>query len=135
MKARTRAWRLRHIATHYVDPVIRPLAAWIPTFAVMTHRGRKSGRVYRTPINVFRRGHTYLFFLTYGTDVDWVKNVVTAGSCSLRVRGHDVTLVHPELVVDPELRAAPPIHRFVERRVAGVDTYLRMRREDADEVG
>ena len=101
----------------------------------MTHRGRKSGRVYRTPINVFRRGHTYLFLLTYGADVDWVKNVVTAGGCSLRVRGHDVTLVNPELVVDPELRAAPRIPRFVERRVAGVDTYLRMRREDADEVG
>ena len=108
MKAHPRAWRLRHIVTHYVDPDIRPLAAWIPTFAVMTHRGRKSGRVYRTPINVFRRGHTYVFLLTYGADVDWVKNVVTAGSCSLRVRAHDVALVNRELVVDPELRAAPP---------------------------
>ena len=100
----------------------------------MTHRGRKSGRVYRTPINVFRRGDAYLFFLTYGADVDWVKNVLAAGQCSLRIRGQDVALVDPELVVDPELRAAPRIPRFVERRVAGVDTYLRMRREDADEL-
>lgn len=127
MKARTRAWRFRRIATKYLDPVLRPLAAWVPTFAVMTHRGRTSGRVYRTPVNVFRHGDAYLFFLTYGADVDWVKNVLAAGSCSLRTRGHDVTLVDPELIEDRELRAAPRIPRFIERRVAGVDAYLRMR--------
>ena len=138
MKARTRAWRFRRIATHYLDPVLRPLAAWVPTFAVMTHRGRTSGRAYRTPINVFRRGDAYLFFLTYGADVDWVKNVLAAGSCSLRTRGHDVALVDPELIEDrepPDLfiahllehRDAPLVPRFIERRVAGVDTYLLMR--------
>ena len=127
MKARTRAWRYRRIATHYLDPVLRPVAAWLPTFAVMTHRGRRSGREYRTPINVFRRGDAYLFFLTYGADVDWVKNVLAAGSCSLRTRGRDVALVDPELIEDRELRDAPVIHRFIERRVAGVDAYLRMR--------
>jgi deazaflavin-dependent oxidoreductase (nitroreductase family) len=127
MKARTRAWGFRRIATRYLDPVLRPLAAWVPTFAVMTHRGRRSGRVYRTPINVFRRGDAYVFLLTYGADVDWVKNVLAAGSCSVRTSGHDVTLVDPELIEDRELRAAPLIPRFIERRVAGVDTYLRMR--------
>jgi deazaflavin-dependent oxidoreductase (nitroreductase family) len=126
MKARTRAWRFRRIATRFLDPVIRPLAAWVPTFAVLTHRGRTSGRVYRTPVNVFRRGGAYLFFLTYGADADWVKNVLAAGSCSLRTRGHDVALVGPELIEDRELRAAPLIPRFIERRVAGVDAYLRM---------
>jgi deazaflavin-dependent oxidoreductase (nitroreductase family) len=127
MKARTRAWRFRRIATRYLDPVLRPVASWLPAFAVMTHRGRMSGREYRTPINVFRRGDAYLFFLTYGTDVDWVKNVLAEGSCSLRTRGHDVGLVDPELIEDGELRDAPPIPRFIERRVAGVDAYLRMR--------
>jgi deazaflavin-dependent oxidoreductase (nitroreductase family) len=127
MKARTRAWGFRSIATHYIDPVLRPVAAWVPTFAVITHRGRKSGRVYRTPVNVSRDGDAYLFFLTYGADVDWVKNVLAAGGCSLRTRGHDVALADPELIEDPELRVAPPIPRFIERRLAGVDAYLRMR--------
>lgn len=127
MKARTRAWPFRGIATKYLDPVLRPVAAWIPTFAVMTHRGRRSGRVYRTPINVFRRGDAYLFFLTYGADADWVKNVMAAGSCSLRTRGRDVALVDPVLIEDRELRDAPPVPRFIERRVAGVDAFLRMR--------
>jgi hypothetical protein len=39
-----------------------------------------------------------------------------------------VALVDPELIEDRELRDAPLIPRFIERRVAGVDAYLRMRR-------
>jgi deazaflavin-dependent oxidoreductase (nitroreductase family) len=124
---RTRAWRLRRIATRYVDPVLRPLARRLPAFGVVVHRGRKSGRVYRTPVNVFRRGESYLFFLTYGSDVHWVKNILAAGSCSLETRGRVVQLADPELVTDPELRPAPPPVRLIERRLAGVTQYLRMR--------
>jgi hypothetical protein len=82
---------------------------------------------YHTPINVFRRGDACFFFLTYGSDAQWVKNVLAAGSCSLETRGRVVELVEPELITDPELRPAPPVVRFVERRMAGVTQYLRMR--------
>jgi hypothetical protein len=67
-----------------------------------------------------------LFFLTYGSDVQWVKNVLAAGACSLRTRGRDVALIEPELIRDPELRLAPRAVRFVER-LAGVTEILRMR--------
>ena len=119
-------WRFRHAATRYVNPVIRPLAGRLPTFGVVTVRGRRSGRMFRTPVNVFRRGDAYLFFLTYGSDVQWVQNVLAAGTCSLRTRGREVSLVEPELIVDPELRLAPPIVRLLEG-MAGVTEVLRMR--------
>jgi len=120
-------WRFRHIATRYLDPPLLPIARRVPTFGILTHPGRKTGRVYRTPINVFRRGSDYLFFLTYGSDAQWVKNILAAGSCSLETRGRVVQLVEPELITDPELRPAPPVVRFVERRIAGATQYLRMR--------
>jgi deazaflavin-dependent oxidoreductase (nitroreductase family) len=120
-------WRFRHVATRYVNPVTRQVARKLPTFGVLTHRGRKTGRIYQTPINVFRRGDAYFFFLTYGSDAQWVKNVLAAGSCSLETRGRVVELVEPELITDPELRPAPPVVRFVEARIAGVTQYLRMR--------
>jgi deazaflavin-dependent oxidoreductase (nitroreductase family) len=120
-------WRLRHLATRFIDPVLLPVATRLPAFGVLTHVGRKTGRVYRTPINLFRRGDDYLFFLTYGADVQWVKNVMAAGSCSVETGGRVVELVEPELITDPELRPAPPLARFVERRIAGVTQYLRMR--------
>jgi deazaflavin-dependent oxidoreductase (nitroreductase family) len=123
---RTRVWRFRRLVNRYVNPITRPVAKKLPAFAILTHRGRESGRTYRTPINVFRRGDDYLFFLTYGSDVQWVKNVLAAGSCSIETRGRVVELVGPELITDPELRPAPPHVRFVERRIAGVTQYLRM---------
>jgi len=120
-------WRFRHAATRYVDPILRPVAGRLPAFGLVTHRGRKTGRTYETPVNVFRRGDRYLFFLTYGSDVQWVKNILAAGECTLRTRGRDVRLVVPELIADPKLRLAPPFVRFVEQHLAGVTEVLRMR--------
>src|SRR5262245_63341576 len=120
---RTRAWLFRHVATRYVDPVLRPLAASIPFFGVITHRGRTSGRIYRTPIIVSRRGDAYVFILTYESDVQWVENVLAAGSCSLESRGKVIQLVEPELITDPELRPVPAPVRFIEGRIAGVTLY------------
>jgi deazaflavin-dependent oxidoreductase (nitroreductase family) len=125
--SRTRMWRFRRIATRYANPVMRHVAGKLPAFGVLIHRGRTTGRRYRTPINVFRRGDAYFFFLTYGSDAQWVRNVLAAGSCSLETRGRVVELVDPELITDPDLRPAPRGVRFVERRIAGVTQYLQMR--------
>jgi deazaflavin-dependent oxidoreductase (nitroreductase family) len=127
MDGRTRMWRFRHAVTRYVDPVLRPVAGRLPAFGIVSHRGRKTGRMYKTPVNVFRRGDQYLFFLTYGSDVQWVQNILTAGGCTLRTRGREVRLVEPELIADPELSLAPPFVRFVEKSLAGVTEVLRMR--------
>jgi deazaflavin-dependent oxidoreductase (nitroreductase family) len=126
VRRRTRMWRFRHVARRYVNPVTGRVAGKLPAFGVLTHRGRKTGRTYRTPVNVFRRGDAYFFFLTYGSDAQWVKNVIAAGACSLETRGRVVELVQPELITDPELRPAPPVVRFVEGRIAGATQYLRM---------
>ena len=120
-------WRIRPYVNRYLNRLTRPLARRLPGFAILTHHGRKSGRVYTTPVNVFRRGGDYVFLLTYGSDVQWVKNVLAVGSCSIETRGRVVELVDPELVTDPDLEPAPPPVRFIEQRLAGVTQYLRMR--------
>ena len=102
------------------------IAAWLPFFGVLTYRGRRTGRTYRTPINVFRRGDRYVFFLTYGSDVHWVKNVRAAGECSIRMLGREVRLVDPELIVDPTRRLVPLPVRIVGRLI-GVTEFLQMR--------
>jgi deazaflavin-dependent oxidoreductase (nitroreductase family) len=126
MDERTRMWGFRHVATRYLNPFTRLLAGWLPGFGILTHEGRATGRIYRTPINVFERGGGYVFFLTYGSDIQWVKNVLAAGRCSLRTRGRDVALVDPELSTDAELRIAPPPVRWVGRLV-GMTQFVRMR--------
>jgi deazaflavin-dependent oxidoreductase (nitroreductase family) len=129
---RTRVWRFRRLVNRYLNPVMQAVAKRLPGFAVLTHHGRRTGGTYRTPVNVFRRGDTYLFFLTYGSDAQWVRNVLSTGTCSIETRGRVVELVEPELITDPELRPAPALVRFVERRIAGVTQYLRMRAAPSD---
>ena len=45
-------------------------AGWLPGFGILTHVGRKSGKVYRTPINVFRAANGFIVALTYSSQSD-----------------------------------------------------------------
>jgi deazaflavin-dependent oxidoreductase (nitroreductase family) len=117
---------LRPLTTRFVNPISRLVAPWLPAFGLLRYRGRTSGKEYRTPMNVFRKGDEYVFALTYGSDVQWVKNIVAAGECRLRSMGRDYRLIEPRLYTDPARGDMP----FVVRQFLGllnVTEFLRMR--------
>jgi deazaflavin-dependent oxidoreductase (nitroreductase family) len=118
---------IRPFTARVINPATRLFAGWVPGFAIVSHVGRRSGRTYRIPMIVFPRGDYYLFALTYGSDVDWVKNVFAAGGCQIRTRGRDVRLVEPELIVDPELRLLPWPLGWLLGRLDRVTEVVRMR--------
>jgi deazaflavin-dependent oxidoreductase (nitroreductase family) len=99
------------------------VAGRLPGFGIVVHRGRRSGREYRTPLNVFRRPGGYAIALTYGPDAEWVKNVLAAGGSLLETRGHRVRLTNPRVVRDPARRPVPPLVRDVLGLI-GVDAFL-----------
>jgi len=123
----TRLRRLRPFAVRYINPITRLFAGWLPGFALLTYNGRKTGRTYRTPINVLRHGDHYVFALTYGAEESqWVKNILAAGGCQMRRMGRDVRLVEPELLVNPDPRLVPgPLRVF--GRLGRVTEFVRMR--------
>jgi hypothetical protein len=55
----------------------------------------------------FRDGDDYVFALTYGSGVPWVRNVLAAGRCELETGGRIVDLAEPRVVVDPGRRLMP----------------------------
>jgi deazaflavin-dependent oxidoreductase (nitroreductase family) len=124
--ARTRMTFLRPFTTHLFNPVSRLFAGRLPGFGILSYMGRTSGRHYRTPINVFRRGDDFVFALTYGSDVQWVKNVLAAGRCDIRILGRDVALVDPEVFTDPSRHLMPLPVRLI-LRLSGTTEFLRMR--------
>jgi deazaflavin-dependent oxidoreductase (nitroreductase family) len=65
---------------------------------LVLHQGRRSGIHYETPVMVERTPNGFLFALTYGSEVDWYKNVLAAGSCRLRFRGCSYELGNPSCV-------------------------------------
>ena len=110
-----------------LNRVTRPLAHRLPGMGVVVHRGRRSGRLFRTPVNVFRSGAGYRIALTYGTDVDWVKNVLDAGGCELETRGRLIRLVAPHLYHDDQRRHMPVVVRLILRAL-GVADFLTLER-------
>lgn len=65
---------------------------------VITHVGRSSGRMYRTPLEAHRVDGTFVFILVYGSESDWVQNVLAGGSASLEADGETVELTSPRLL-------------------------------------
>ena len=117
---------MRPFTTRFVNPVTRRFARWLPGFGIIRYRGRRSGSVYRTPMNVFRRGDAYVFALTYGPDVQWVKNVLATGRAELEIRRQRVRLTDPEVIHDPTRRLMPlPVRFFLG--LMRVSMFLRMR--------
>jgi deazaflavin-dependent oxidoreductase (nitroreductase family) len=90
---------------------------------VVVHRGRKSGKSFRTPVNVFVRGNTYVFALTYGEGSDWVRNVQAAGGCELVTRRATVGLTAPRVEHSDTRTELPRVVRTI-LRATNVHDYL-----------
>jgi deazaflavin-dependent oxidoreductase (nitroreductase family) len=98
-----------------LNPVMRLVAGRLPGFGLLTHVGRRTGRRYTIPVNVFPDGESgFRIALTYGRNAEWVRNVRAAGRCTLRTRGREVELVEPRLVHDPWRSWAPvPVRQML----------------------
>jgi deazaflavin-dependent oxidoreductase (nitroreductase family) len=104
-----------------------PLLRHLPGFAVVHHRGRRSGRELQTPVNLFPVPDGFVIAMTYGSHTDWVRNVLAAGECDIETRGRIVHCTDPELYTDPQRRHIRPVERAA-LALLGVEEFLRLRR-------
>ena len=105
-------WQMR-----YMNPVMRRWARYLPTFAVVEHRGRKSGKPYETVVNAYRKGNVLAVLLGHG-ETDWVKNVLAAGKADLKVRGRDVRITSPRVLpAGSDTEGLPRIARLGARHM------------------
>jgi deazaflavin-dependent oxidoreductase (nitroreductase family) len=117
-----RVARINRAAT---NRILGPLARVLPGLGVVIHRGRRSGREYRTPVTVFRTPDGYVVALTYGVG-DWARNVLAAGGCDLEMRRRVVRLVDARLVRDPS-RGAVPVFIRPALAALGVTEFVHLR--------
>lgn len=102
------------------------IAPWAPGWAIVVHRGRKSGRTFRTPLWAFRRRNGFVIALTYGPETDWVRNVLAAGGCELQTRRRRYQLGVPVVFRDEDATDMPAFIRFMLRRVIKAPEFLRL---------
>jgi deazaflavin-dependent oxidoreductase (nitroreductase family) len=111
------------------SPLFRPLAGrrFFPLWAVLRHRGRRSGREYAVPVGLRATADAYYIALVFGQRTEWVQNVVAAGGCTVRWRGKDIVLTDPTIVrADEAAFAFPAVLRWMMRAV-GADQVIRLR--------
>jgi len=115
------------IASHRFNPIASRFLLRLPGFGQIVHVGRISGKEYRTPMLVFRRGELITLALTYGPHTDWVQNVLAAGSCTLIQHDRSELLTDPQVLHDPALPNLPRLVRTF-LRLLGVEHVLVLHR-------
>ena len=71
-------------------------------YPVVQHVGRTSGRFYETPLDAYPTKTGYVLVARYGPESDWVRNILAAGTATLRVEGQDHALDSPRLISQEE---------------------------------
>jgi deazaflavin-dependent oxidoreductase (nitroreductase family) len=117
--ARFNRWGPNRIVRTFAGRRLSPVA-------IVVHRGRRSGRRYRTPVIAFRVDDGYLISLPYGAHRDWVRNVQAAGSCELERGGRRIELTTPMVLAASQGMAQLPAPMRAGLRLLRVTRVLRL---------
>lgn len=101
--------------------------------ALIHHRGRTTGRHYQTPVGAVPTDGGFVIALPYGTQADWLRNVLAAGEATIEHEGRRRRVVEPEVVAVDD---AAEIFAATDRRVFrifGVTECLRVRHAEMAE--
>lgn len=109
----------RSVATFnkHVNNRVQGVYAWVlMPWAVLLHRGRRSGRGYRTPVLAFRRDDWLIVPLLYGEESQWLRNLRAGPGRVVRL-GRTIEVSGEPHVTDtaatPELaRLSPPARAY-----------------------
>jgi len=120
--------RMRFFSKRVINPVVLKFAGSPhSTFAVIRHVGRRSGKAYETPLLVAPIEDGFVIELTYGLAVDWYRNVVAAGECTLLWHGREHVCDEFE-PLDAEIALpAFPLALRLPLRIFGAQHFVRMK--------
>jgi deazaflavin-dependent oxidoreductase (nitroreductase family) len=118
---------------HLLNPLMLRLAGRKGFYAAALHHvGRKSGNPYATPVRADPTPDGFVIPLPYGTNVDWLKNVLAEGSAELVTGGIALSVDRPEVVTAVAAGRHLPvwIKRQLDRQE--VSEYLRLYVADSE---
>jgi|SRR4051812_30372860 len=86
--------------TRVFNKLVLPLAGtrWLPLYGVLEHRGRRSGKVFRTPVVVRPAADGFIVPMPWGDTTDWYRNVRAAGGCRVRWKERVYVVGEPEVL-------------------------------------
>ena len=119
--------RIRMLNKHVTNKLLMPIAGKeLGLFAILSHTGRKSGKLYRIPIIVVPVQNGFVIALTYGKRTDWYENVKAKGGCSLTWKRKEYILANPEFIPPEQGITAFPAFFRVGLHMLGIQYFLRL---------
>lgn len=110
--------RLTRFNKTVTNKITRPFARHLGGFGVVRHKGRKTAATYETPVNCWIVDDTITIALTYGTDVDWVKNLQAGVGGEIIVKGTSHRVGAPRVLSTPDgMNRVPPLPRWLLPRL------------------
>jgi deazaflavin-dependent oxidoreductase (nitroreductase family) len=95
-------------------------------FSIVHHIGRRSGREYRTPVLASYIDKIIIIPLSYGENVDWLRNVLAQGGCEI-VRKHEkIIATNPEVIDSAVVLADLPQERCELFERIKMEKFLRL---------
>jgi deazaflavin-dependent oxidoreductase (nitroreductase family) len=124
-----RARRAVRFVAAFVNPVVLLVAGrrWMPVVGILRHQGRRSGRMYATPIGMRRLGDGFVIPRTFSENAAWYLNVKASGGASVTYLGRTYRLIQPEVVDYAAAKPAFPRYELLQFRLIGINEYLRLR--------
>lgn len=102
--------------------------------SVIRHVGRTTGQEYETPVGAVATDDGFVIALPYGTQADWLKNVMASGSATIVDEGATYQVDQPEVVLTSEAAHHFPPNEQRTHRMFAVDQTLQVRRVEPDEA-
>ena len=99
---------------------------WFPLWAILHHVGRTSGREYAFPVVAMRTEGGFVIPVPFGEATQWVKNVLAAGSATIRWQGRDRVVAHPRIVDWDEARQGFGRVLGTIVPIVGIRTFVRL---------
>ena len=123
MAAPASAKKFNRLAVHLAGHRLLPL------WAVLRHKGRRSGTEYAVPVAVVPGENRFFIALPWGRDTDWVRNTVAAGGCTIRWKARDYQCTNPTFVgKDEALAVARGLARRGVQRLEFPHGFIRLDR-------
>src|ERR1700737_3149925 len=121
-----RGRRLIRAMSRLANPLIRLAAGrrWMRIVGVLHHQGRRSGRMYATPVGIRRFRGGFVVPLTFGDKSHWYQNVMTAGGGVVSYGGADQEVDRPEVVDWATASVAFPRYERLLFRAIGIYQFL-----------
>ena len=122
-----RTRRVIRAIARLVNPLVLRIAGrrHMPILGIVHHRGRKTGRLYATPLGVRpAMGGGFVIPLTFSDASHWYQNILAAGSCVITYQGADHTVSGPMLVDRATAGPAYPRYERLALRLIGINEFV-----------